>query len=658
MKRYFGLRLWLIAVLLIALVSGFAGFSARVSAAEDPDFIVVGSGAGGGPLAANLARRGFSVLLLEAGLDDVSERPDYQVPILSAAVSPENPLTLWEYYVRHYSDDAQAARDTKMTIGPDGKPLGIWYPRAATLGGSVVHNFLFAVTPHESDWDNIAQLTGDQSWRSFNMRKYFQRLETNQYAPTIQSGTGHGLNGWLPITVFDPSFFLKNDPLITRNLLAAALMFQQPSQEALMAALSGDPAALLGLLTRDLNSGAAGRDSAEGLYSPTLHIRNGKRVTPREYIVATVNEGYPLTVKTGALVTKVIFTGVGNKQGPRARGVEYLDRAHLYKADTMAKPLDSTVKTVTVRARREVILAAGTFNTPQLLKLSGIGPAAELRKYNIPVLVDSPGVGTNLQDRYEVGLVMEAPSDYPMLTPCTFGQTPNDPCLMQYLQGTGLYNTVGTVGVIAKRSNHASTPDADLLLYGAPYNFRGYFKGYTGTIAPNAHTFTWGILKAHTRNTAGTVLLRSANPLDTPDINFRYFNEGTTTNGADMEDLEALSDGVEFVRQIVAKTNELMQPGGFKEIFPGSAVQTRAEIRQWVKDNAWGHHAAGTAAIGKDGDPMAVLDSNFRVRGVRRLRVVDASVFPKIPGTFIVVPIFQIAEKATDVIAEEYGGRR
>jgi choline dehydrogenase len=108
----------------------------------------------------------------------------------------------------------------------------------------------------------------------------------------------------------------------------------------------------------------------------------------------------------------------------------------------------------------------------------------------------------------------------------------------------------------------------------------------------------------------------------------------------------------------VAKTNELMQPGGFKEIFPGSAVQTRAEIRQWVKDNAWGHHAAGTAAIGKDGDPMAVLDSNFRVRGVRRLRVVDASVFPKIPGTFIVVPIFQIAEKATDVIAEEYGGRR
>jgi choline dehydrogenase len=198
-----------------------------------------------------------------------------------------------------------------------------------------------------------------------------------------------------------------------------------------------------------------------------------------------------------------------------------------------------------------------------------------------------------------------------------------------------------------------------MLFYGAPYNFRGYFKGYTRTIAPNARTFTWGILKAHTRNIAGTVTLRSANPLERPEINFRFFHEGTTANAADVKDLDALVEGVELVRRITAKTNELMQPaGGFKEIFPGPEVDTREEIRQFIRDNAWGHHASSTAAIGPDGDPMAVLDSDFRVRGVRGLRVVDASVFPKIPGSFIVVPIFMMSEKAADVIAEEYRGRR
>lgn len=647
------------AVALAAFVFGAAEYPAPVSAAEDPDFIVVGSGAGGGPLAANLARRGFSVLLLEAGQDDVHERYDYKVPILSAAVSTENPLTLWEYYVRHYSDDAQQKRDTKAQYDANGNLLGVWYPRAATVGGSIVHNFLFAVTPYESDWDYIAQLTGDQTWRAFNMRKYLQRLEANQYSPTMQTGSGHGFNGWLGTVIFDPTFFLKNDPLVTRNLLAAALMFPQPGEAALMAALNGDNQALLNLLTRDLNSGDAGRDSAEGLFSPTLHIRNGQRVTPREYIAATIEQGYPLTLKTGALVTKVLFSGMKNEDGPRARGVEYIDQPHVYQADTMAKAVDANTKRVQVRAKREIIISAGTFNTPQILKLSGIGPKAELTKFNIPVVVDLPGVGTNMQDRYEVGVIMEAGADYPMLGPCTFAQTPNDPCLAQWFQGIGLYNTVGTVGVIAKRSSTAESSDTDLLLYGAPYNFRGYFKGYTRTIAPNAKTFTWGVLKAHTRNHSGTVTLRSANPLERPEINFRYFNEGTTENAADVKDLEAVVDGVELVRRISAKTNELMQnAGGFKEIFPGPEVQTRDQIRQFVKDNAWGHHASSTAAIGKDGDPMAVLDSDFRVRGTRGLRVVDASVFPKIPGTFIAVPIFMMSEKAADVIAQDHFGRK
>jgi choline dehydrogenase len=650
----FWLRATLGAICLLTLFAGLASLNGPVLAQDDRyDYIVVGSGAGGGPLAANLARRGQRVLLLEAGLDDVFQRPDYFIPIFTAAVSPENPLTLWEYYVKHYSDEAQARRDTKFQVGADGSPLGIFYPRAATLGGSVVHNFLFAVTPHDSDWEQIAQLTGDQTWRAANMRKYFQRLEANNYSPIIQTGAGHGFNGWLGMQIFDPNFFLNNDPMITRLLVAAALMFPQPSEAALMASLTGNHQALLSLLTRDLNSGTAGRDATEGLFSPTLHMRNGRRVTPREFIVETVQQGYPLTVRTGAFVTKILFNQTNNRLGPRARGVEYIDRAHVYQADPNVRPVDATVPRRTARVRREVIISAGTFNTPQLLMLSGVGPAEELRRLNIPVLVNSPGVGRNLQDRYEIGVVTELSADFPMLTPCTFGQTPDDPCLAQYFQGTGLYNTVGTVGVVIKKSSTAGpNEDPDLLLFGAPYDFRGYFKGYTGRVTPNAHTFTWGVLKGHTRNRAGTVTLRSANPLERPEINFRYFHEGTT-GGADVADLEAVVDGVELIRRIIAKSNELMAPGTVREIFPGPEVQTRDQIRTFVRNNAWGHHASGTAAMGRDGDPMAVLDSKFRVRGTRGLRVVDASIFPRIPGFFIVVPIFMASEKAADVILED-----
>ncbi|MDB6153996.1 MAG: glucose-methanol-choline oxidoreductase, partial [Chthoniobacteraceae bacterium] len=146
-----------------------------------------------------------------------------------------------------------------------------------------------------------------------------------------------------------------------------------------------------------------------------------------------------------------------------------------------------------------------------------------------------------------------------------------------------------------------------------------------------------------TENTAGYVRLRSADPFERPEINFAYFDEGNDANG---DDLEAVLDGVEFVRAMAKRSASVIE----EEEVPGPKYQTRDELREFIKNEAWGHHASCTCPIGKEGDPRAVLDQHFRVRGVSGLRVVDASVFPHIPGLFIVSAVYMISEKASDVI--------
>jgi choline dehydrogenase-like flavoprotein len=154
---------------------------------------------------------------------------------------------------------------------------------------------------------------------------------------------------------------------------------------------------------------------------------------------------------------------------------------------------------------------------------------------------------------------------------------------------------------------------------------------------------TWAVLKAHTHNPSGTVALRSNDPRDTPVIDFNYFKEGGD------EDADSVAAGVEFVRTLTSAAKDLIE----EEKRPGSQVQTRDELKQFVKDKCWGHHASCTCPIGLENDPRAVLDSNFRVHGIKSLRVVDASVFPKIPGFFIVTSVYMIGEKAAEVIAAD-----
>jgi choline dehydrogenase-like flavoprotein len=272
--------------------------------------------------------------------------------------------------------------------------------------------------------------------------------------------------------------------------------------------------------------------------------------------------------------------------------------------------------------------------------LSGIGPRRELERHGIAVRVALPGVGTNLQDRYEIGVVNRMTEDWEVLTGAQFAK--GDPQYQQWATARrGVYTTNGGVlGVIHKSDTAQALPDLFCLaLLGY---FRGYFPGYSQLLAQHHNYLTWIVLKAHTRNTAGTVTLQSADPRDTPLINFRAFDEGNDTA---QEDLEAVVDGIEFVRTMTAQVRKYIA----EEELPGKDVKSREQLRQFVKDNAWGHHASCTCPIGAR-EHQGVVNSKFEVHGTRNLRIVDASVFPKIPGFFLVSSVYMIGEKASDVI--------
>jgi choline dehydrogenase len=622
----------------------------NISHRSSYDYVVVGSGAGGGPLACNLAKAGQRVLLLEAGGDH--ENYNYQVPVFHGLATEDEDLR-WDYYVRHYASDERQRLDSKFVPDRD----GVLYPRSGTLGGCTAHNAMITVYPQNGDWDRIAQITGDTSWRSENMRRYFERLESCNYIgrpraypsnpllasilrriPLLSKLFGnpgrHGFDGWLATCVADPGLVIKDGQLL----------------RVIKAAAKGALVELLGRPLRiwedwdthfDPNDWRAQETDLQGLWFIPLATTNaGRRNGTREYI-RDVQSRFPdnLTVKTNALATRVLF------DDNTTVGVEYLEGAHLYRADPRAgRGSDSPATQVFVE--REVILSAGAFNTPQLLKLSGIGPREELTSLGIDARVDLRGVGENLQDRYEVGVVYEMRSDFALLADCAFkpphpGQEP-DPCFDEWQSGRGVYTTNAVVlGIIEKSRQERQDPD--LFIFGLPGYFKGYYPTYSEEVGRERSRFTWAILKAHTLNTAGKVVLRSDDPKDAPHINFRYFDEGNDASG---DDLEAVVEGVEFVRRMMSRASEVIE----RELVPGESVDTREQLREFVKNEAWGHHASCTCKMGPKDDEMAVVDGNFRVHGTTNLRVVDASVFPRIPGFFIVTAVYMISEKASDVI--------
>jgi choline dehydrogenase-like flavoprotein len=728
-------------------------FPSDVREKTEFDYIVVGSGAGGGPLAARLALAGYSVLILEAGSNQAALEPTdgprevTEVPAFNA-VSTEHPDLSWQFFVKHYEKDP-FGKDEKWNPPagmPDNDPekRGIFYPRAAALGGCTVHNAMITIAGPDSDWDDLADFLRDDSWRAATMRPYFQRLERNEYRgrpkPPPRGGwrrvwdnvrwlfgygpdyTGgrHGFDGWLRTSMTDLRIGLKDWELIF--MLWAAFKSAKHRGIVPIFTLLYRIARGRAKQTVDPNDAQTQAESPAGLAlvplavcgkdtpasdgtSPSLHKR-GHRSGPREFLLETQAalkkrarelETAPdragkrigrIEIATEHFVTSLIFedelaqasAGTGEQppaakaqEEPRVVGVRFLRGKKLYHAhpDYQKSPQPEE-RAVFVKRTGEVILAGGAFNTPQLLMLSGIGNREELQALQIKCRHHSPGVGLNLHDRYEVSVLSEMKKDFKILEGAEF-RLPLDPAKPDEVlrlwreKGTGLYTSNGAVLAVLKRSR-PELAQPDLFIFGLPLPFEGYQVGYSDvhTKYPNGqfrHLFTWAILKAHTHNHDGTVKLRSRNPLETPKINFHSFREVSHPKGSeDDPDLAALVDGVKFVRDIARRAGFVKS-----EFYPGLAkvpLEDEQAMRDWIRQVTWGHHACGTCRMGPEGDENAVLDSRFRVlgeavkEGVQRpiiggLRVVDASIFPKIPGYFIVTNIYVASEKAADVIIED-----
>ncbi|CAI4220093.1 unnamed protein product [Parascedosporium putredinis] len=540
------------------------------------DYVIVGSGPGGSP--GRPPRHGRQVRPAHRRRRRPGRVDPYRVPALSLQSTEYEPMR-WDYYVNHFSNLTYQKQDSKMTYRT---ASGATVPAQERLGR---HRL-----PHRRRV--VVRL---------NMRKYFERLEKCSYL--LNGGSGHGFSGWLSTSLTDLTLVVTDLKLLRIVLNTAISMGQGGLLTWLITTVGG----LTGVLLQDLNVDSPSRDSVQGVYQIPIATDAGSRSGPRQLIVdvtgAQNSDGsrkFRLDVLLDTLVTKVRFDTTGSK--PRAVG---------------------------------------------LLKLSGVGPQAELAAHGIPLVANLPGVGTNLQDRYETTVIGKTTSDFAVTGACNFYRTPDDPCLQRWEAGgssptlKGVYASNGiALGVVRKSTAAAAGDDPDTFILGAPVGFKGYYPGYSADSTVDARHWTWLTLKAHTRNRAGTVRLRSADPRDTPLIDFNNFEDPA----AAALDVRAVVEGMKYTRGLINSV------GGFTEVWPGPQVASDAQLSDWTRKESWGHHASCTCPIGPDGDAQAVLDSKFRVRGVDGLRVVDASVFPRIPGFFIAVPVYMVSEKAADTI--------
>ena len=369
------------------------------------DYVVVGSGAGGGTVAARLAEEGMRVLLLEAGGDPremtggvrgmgpANRLPDdYDVPAFHAFAS-ENEALRWDFHVRHYADDARQARD------PKSRAEGTLYPRAGTLGGCTAHNAMILICPHNEDWAAIQRMTGDDGWSPRAMHRHFQQLEACRHRPVQQflargghRPHGHGYDGWLS----------------TEKAIPRAALFDGDLKDVLLTSIRDDGVGRGGFRPEiSLVSGKRGgpqrhRPPRRGRRRALLHPAQHAGRPPRRQPGARARRRGPLSRPAGGGAACAGDARAHRRDRARdGRGIPQ-GRAPLPRP---CRAVGAPGELRRAEARREVILAGGAFNTPQLLMLSGIGdprragPARHRRR------VPLPGVGRNLQDRYEVAVV-------------------------------------------------------------------------------------------------------------------------------------------------------------------------------------------------------------------------------------------------------------
>jgi choline dehydrogenase len=345
----------------------------------------------------------------------------------------------------------------------------------------------------------------------------------------------------------------------------------------------------------------------EGAAFFQVTVDNGRRCsTAAAYLKPAISRPN-LTVRTNATVSRVIV------QDRRAGGVEYLANG----------------RRETVEARREVILCGGAINSPQILLLSGIGPADQLKALGIPLVADLPGVGRHLRDHIIGGLAFECTQ------PVTMDDAGTLRDVVQYLMTRKgrLCSNIAEAGAFIRSSHASDRPDIELIFGPVYYMSHGFLN-------PKGYGFSIGAIPQHPHS-EGFVALRSANPDDPPVIQPNYLS--------DPADAPTLVEGVKIARR-VAHARAFDAYRG-KEVWPGEDARTDEQILDKLRENAETfYHPMGTCRMGSD--PMAVVDHRLRAHGIERLRIVDASVFP---GTITGHPnaiVVMCAEKAAAMIAE------
>jgi 4-pyridoxate dehydrogenase len=452
--------------------------------------------------------------------------------------------------------------------------------RGKLLGGSSSINFMVFTRGHPGDYDRWAA-NGATGWSYNDVLPYFKRLETWDGPASEWRGSAG------PIGV---QFGKTTDPLFDAFISSGAA--------------AGHPA------TTDYNGA-----NAVGFGRSQYSIRAGRRCSTSSAYLRPALRRPNLTELSGALTHRIIV------EHGRAQAVEYSQSGTLHRS----------------HAQNEVILCAGAYNTPQVLMLSGIGPAAHLREMGIAPLADLP-VGRNLQDHLLV------PMQWSRRDRGRFHAAMRTDRLAlsmarAYLLGTGPATVIpGGVHAFLQTSSQQSVPDIELLFRGAPYEARMWFPGIAAAYA-DGYAMMPGILHPESR---GEVRLRSDDPTAAVRISSGFLSSPN--------DVAKLREGIRMVREIANQPS--LDPFRERETFPGPNLRTERELDAYIRARAASiSHPAGTARMGGENDAGAVVNPDLRVRGIDGLRVVDASAMPDLVSGHINACVIMMAEKAADLIS-------
>jgi choline dehydrogenase len=455
----------------------------------------------------------------------------------------------------------------------------MYWPRGRLIGGSSSVNAMVYMRGQPADYDHWRQL-GNAGWSYDDVLPYFKKAERNE---RLHDGF-HGDDG--PLNVAERPY---TNPL--------SHVFVEAAQQA---GLPFNP---------DFNGAM---QLGCGLFQVTQ--KNGRRWSAASAYLHPVAARENLTIVTKAHATRVLI------ENGRAVGVEYARGR----------------KRRTARAAQEVVLAAGAINSPQLLLLSGIGPAAELRALGISVTHDLPGVGKNLQDHLNVNVVQRAKRGT-TLDGKNRGLAPIAVALEFLLYGTGPgTSNVAEAGAFAISELGAANPD--IQYHFIPAQVVNHARTLMGGYGVTLHACC---LRPQSR---GEIRLASADPLQPPVMDPNYL-------AADY-DLKILIAGLRQGRDILGA--QAFKPWLGEERLPGPGVQSNAELEDFIRATAeTEYHPVGTCKMGSD--PMAVVDEKLRVRGIARLRVIDASIMPAIVSGNTNAPVIMVAEKGADMMLEAAG---